>query len=102
LRTLLLGCAALMFATRAAFPNARHLVLQFAPRVRRARRKKLARLLRTKQQLAWLCEMPPTRGYPGARQCAHRGDAIRMLLNHTGGTNTPGFVVTGLVRRCRP
>ena len=22
------------------------------------------RLLRTKQQLAWLCEMPPTRGYP--------------------------------------
>src|ERR1700730_6172121 len=22
------------------------------------------RLVRTKQQLAWLCEMPPTRGYP--------------------------------------
>jgi hypothetical protein len=21
-------------------------------------------LLKTKQQLAWLCEMPPTRGYP--------------------------------------
>jgi MFS family permease len=47
LRTLLLSCAALMFATGAAFPNARHLVLQFAPRVRRARWEKLARLLRT-------------------------------------------------------
>ena len=30
LRTLLLGCAALMFATGATFPNARHQVLQFA------------------------------------------------------------------------
>ena len=36
---------------------------QFALRVRRARWKK-ARPLRTKQQPAWLCEMPPTGGYP--------------------------------------
>jgi hypothetical protein len=36
--------------------------------VRRARWKKLARLLRTKQQLARLCEMPPTRGYPHPRK----------------------------------
>jgi hypothetical protein len=54
----------LMFATGATFPNARHLVLQFAPRVGRARWEKLARLLSTKQQLARLCEMPPTRSYP--------------------------------------
>jgi MFS family permease len=59
LHTLLLGCAALMFATGAAFPNARHLVLQFAPRVRRARWEKLARLLRTNTLSECLCAMQP-------------------------------------------
>jgi hypothetical protein len=47
------------------------------PPVRRARWKKLARLLRTKQQLAWLCEMPPTRGYPHRLKGRHESPNFR-------------------------
>src|ERR1700730_9983064 len=70
LHTLLLSCAVLMFATGAAFPNARHLVLQFAPRVRRARWEKLARCLeQTPSQM--LMRMQPTRAcHMGGRLCA--------------------------------
>ena len=45
------------------------------------------RLLRTKQQLAWLCEMPPTRGYPHRLKGRHESPNFRKpfyLLSLTG------------------
>jgi hypothetical protein len=50
---------------RAAFNGAASLGVRCtAPRRGRWEKLLAARLLRTKQQLAWLREMPPTRGYP--------------------------------------
>ena len=64
--------------------------------------KKLARLLRTKQQLAWLCEMPPTRGYPHRLKGRHEFPNFRSLLTAPVNRNCASSASAGRAVSARP